>query len=264
MCAISIQATAGSRTRILGFRQKICASLALAFFPITFTAAEDLHAYTEEWPPYNYTEGSEIKGISTEIFLASCEAVKINCQLHMVPWARAYKTVLDTPNTLIYSIARTQRREKQFVWIGPILPRTSWIYGKAEMAASIHSLKDLAGARIGVTREDASLDELLTAGVPRSSITVLNSNTDTMKMLKLGKINVVLNTEMGMAFNLQNTEIPSDEISKLMKMSDGGLYFALNLQSDPVLIDKLQSSIDKLKREGKIDAIVRSYTKEKN
>ncbi len=265
MFAFSTQATAGTRTRILDIRQKICASLALAFCLTSFATAEDLHVYTEEWPPYNYMVGNELKGISTEILLATCEVAKINCQVHLVPWARAYKTVLDTPNTLIYSIARSPQREKDFIWLGPILPRNTWIYGTAEMKASIHAKKDLAGARIGVTREDASVDELLAADVPRTSITVLNSNADVMKMLKLGKINVVLNTEIGMAFNLQNSEMPPDAISKLMPMSDGSvLYFAMNPRSDPALINRLQSSIDKLKREGKIEAIVRNYTKEKN
>ncbi len=264
MFAFSIQATTGSRINILRPRQKICAALAMALCTMSVASAEDLHAYTEEWPPYNYMAGNELKGISTEILLATCELAKINCQLHLVPWARAYKTVLDSQNTLIYSIARLPKREKQFIWIGPILPRISWIYGEAGMAATIHNLKDLAGAKIGVTREDASMDELISAGVPRSSITVLNSNTDIMKMLKLGKLNVVLNTEMGMAFNMQYSEMPPETISKLMKMSDGALYFGLNLQSDPVLVEKMKTSIEKLKREGKIDAIVHSYTKEKN
>ncbi|MES2047379.1 MAG: transporter substrate-binding domain-containing protein [Pseudomonadota bacterium] len=230
-----------------------------------FVTAEDLQAYTEDWPPYNYIAGNELKGISTEILHASCELEKINCAIQMVPWLRAYKTVQETPNTLIYSIARNPQREKDFAWVGPILPRTTWIYGKAGMQANIHNFKDLASARIGMIRGEVSIDDLLAAGVPQSSILVLNSNTDVMRMMKLGKVDVLVNTEIGMAINLQNFSVPSESFTKLIKLSDGGsLYFALNPQSDPVLIERLQTSIDRLRREGKIDAIVRSYTKEKN
>ncbi len=265
MFALSIRAPAETSTRILALWQKINLCLAMFFCQMSVVFAQDLHAYTEEWPPYNYMAGDELKGISTEILNEICEHVKINCAIQMVPWLRAYKTVQETQNTLIYSIARTPQREKDFAWIGPILPRTTWIYGKAGMQASIHNFKDLASARIGMIRGEVSIDDLLAAGVPQSSILVLNSNTDVMRMMKLGKVDVLVNTEIGMAINLKNFSVPPETFTKLLKLSEGGsLYFAMNPQSDPALIDKLQTNIDKLKREGKIEAIVRNYTKAKN
>ena len=59
---------------------------------------------------------------------------------------------------------------------------------------------------------------------------------------------------------LKNFSIPTYS-SRLFKLTEGGsLYFALNLRSDPALIDKLQIGIEKLKRDGKRDAIVQRYT----
>ena len=238
------------------------ACLILGFCQLLPVSAADLQAYTEEWPPYNYLVGENVKGISTDILRASCKMAKIDCKVQLVPWLRAYKTVLENQNTLIYSIARTPQREKEFIWVGPILPRTTWIYSTAGMAANVHTIQDLAKAKIGVIRGEASQDELLAAGVPESSILVLNSNTDVMRMMKLGRINVVVNTEIGMALNLKNIGLSSGAVVKLMKLSDGGsLYFGVNLRSDPALIAQLQMSIDKLKREKKIEAIVRRYIK---
>ncbi len=46
----------------------------------------------------------------------------------------------------------------------------------------------------------------------------------------------------------------------LMKLSDeGGYYFAVNLQSDPDRLIRLQQAVDTLRREGKIDAISKDY-----
>ncbi len=40
----------------------------LAVFVVTGTAfAQKLTIYTEEFPPYNFTEGNEIVGVSTEV-----------------------------------------------------------------------------------------------------------------------------------------------------------------------------------------------------
>ena len=226
-------------------------------------SAADLRAYTEEWAPYNYMVGKEVKGISTDILRTMCQMAEVDCAIQLVPWSRAYKTVSENPNTLIYSIARTAQREKEFIWVGPILPRPMWIYGKPGLEASIHQIKDLTKAKIGIVRGDASLEELFTVGVPQSSILILNSHTDIMRMMKLGKINVVVNTEIGMEFDLKNSGLPSDAVIKLLKLSDGNsVYFGVNLRSDPALVERLQISVEKLKRERKFDAIVRSYIKE--
>ncbi len=40
----------------------------LAIFVVTGTAfAQKLTIYTEEFPPYNFTEGNKIVGVSTEV-----------------------------------------------------------------------------------------------------------------------------------------------------------------------------------------------------
>ena len=225
--------------------------------------AADLTAYAEPWFPYNYTEGNEIKGISTEILRAACKLAKLNCEIQIVPWARAYKTVTNTPNTIVYTTARNPSREKEFTWVGPIFPRTTWAYGKTGITSEIRTVQDLARAKIGVVRGEASLADLLAVGVPTSSFVELNSNNDVLRMMLLDKINVVVDTEIGMAWSLHAAGLAPITVTKLMKINEGGAYyFALNLKSDPAIVIKLQAGIDKLRREGKIDAIVRQYTKQ--
>jgi polar amino acid transport system substrate-binding protein len=240
------------------------AYLALSLFPFSLVLAADLIAYTEEWPPYNYAIDHEVKGISSEILHAACILAKLECQFHIVPWARAYKTVTNAPNTLVYSTARNPTREKQFVWVGPILPRSAWAYGKTGMNSDIQSVKDLTHARIGVVRDDAAQNDLTAVGVPTSSFLVVNSHLDALRLMMLDKINLVVTTEIGMAWNLQIAGISPAAVTKVLKVKDGDLYYAFNLKSDPVMIAKLQTSIDKLRREGKIDSIVAHYIKQKN
>lgn len=227
-------------------------------------SAQQIKAYTEEWPPYNFIRNNQLVGVSTDILKNVCDDTKIQCEMQMVPWTRAYKTVLETPDTIIYTISRIPVREKQFIWVGPILPRSMWIFARAEVAAKIHTLKDIANFRIGAIREEASLSELLEAGVPSSSIQIFNTNTDEMQMLKAGKIDIVANTEIGMQQNQKTFGIPGVAIKRMMKLNDGAaLYFGMNLNSNKDLVAKLQASVDKMKHEGKIDVIVQQYTKAK-
>lgn len=224
--------------------------------------AAPLAAYTEEWPPYNYAEGKEVKGISTDILRAACEIAKLQCTFQVVPWARAYKTASHVPNTVVYTTARKPSREKEFLWVGPILPRTTWVYGKTTQAPFIRDFKDLAQIRVGVVREEAAQQDLEAVGVPVSAFSVQSSNADVLRMLTNGSVDVMVDTEVGMAWNMRNAGIAPSTVSKLMKLTDdGAYYFALNLNSDPALVKDLQAAIDKLRHDGKIDAIQRQYIK---
>lgn len=61
-------------------------------------------------------------------------------------------------------------------------------------------------------------------------------------------------------WNLRNASVASNELVKLMTLSeDGAYYFAFNLKTDPTVIEKLQRSLDRLKREGKLEEIIRKY-----
>jgi polar amino acid transport system substrate-binding protein len=239
-----------------------CLSLAFIFVFLSLrpASATDLKAYTEEWPPYNFMVGNEIKGISVEILQAACVRAKLSCEFQIVPWARAYKTVSETPHTVVFTIARTKSRESQFFWVGPILPRTIWIYGRPELATTVRNLKDLANTRIGVVRSEAAYDELVAAGVPLSAILVTSSNDDAIKSFIRGGINAVANTEIGMAWNLSKFDRFAPAVVKLLRLnSEVSYYFALNLKTDPEIVKRLQASIDRLRQEGKIDAVVRKY-----
>ena len=238
--------------------------ISICLFVSNLASAQVLKAYTEEWPPYNFIRDNKLVGVSTDILKAVCADTELKCDMQLVPWTRAYKTVLETPDTMIYTISRIPLREKQFTWIGPILPRSMWIYARTEVASKIHTLKDIANFRIGAIREEASLSELLEAGVPSSSIQIFNTNTDEMRMLKAGKIDIVANTEIGMQQNQKTFGIADKAMKRMMKLNDGAaLYFGMNINSNRDLVAKLQASVDKMKREGKIDAIVQQYTKAK-
>lgn len=222
--------------------------------------AAGLTAYTEEWAPYNFLDRGEVSGIASDILRATCKEARINCTLRLVPWARAYKTALENPNTLVYTTARKPSREKDFVWIGPVLPRTTWVYVRSGLEKNIQSFKDLAQYHVGVVREEAALQDLLDAGVPESALSVQSSNADVLRMLSASMVDAMVETEVGMAWYLRGASADSASVTKLMKLSDGGAYyFALNLHSDEELAHKLQAALDKLRRDGKTDAIVRQY-----
>jgi polar amino acid transport system substrate-binding protein len=220
----------------------------------------DLVAYTEQWPPYNYEEHGKVRGVATDVLRAACTQAQLRCSFRVVPWARALKVVRSTPNTVLYTTARRPDRENQFVWVGPLLPRTTWVYTRSDSGSAPKNADELSQLRIGVVREEAAQQDLLAAGVPTQSLVEASDNDAVFRMLMTDMVHAMVDTEIGMAWNLRMTGRPMNTVSKLRKLSDSGdYYFALNLQSNPVVVRKLQQAIDKLRSEARIDAIVRTY-----
>lgn len=235
--------------------------LSLILLASVATAEEKpLAVYTGEWVPYNYQEGREIKGLSTEILWAMCAEAKLECGINYLPWVRSYKTVQNTRNALLYTVARKPEREHEFLWIGPILPRATYVYARSSLDHLPTNAQELSSLRVGVVRGEASITDLERAGVSSQAIVVLPVNVDALRMMARGMIDAMVDTEIGMSWNLRNAGLAPGQVKRVMPLSDvGAYYFALNVDSDPALAQRLQAAVDRLQRSGRINAIVRAF-----
>lgn len=244
--------------------RRLCQTLsALVLAGLSLGAqAVDLTAFTEDWPPYNYrSDDGSIKGIATDMLRAACAEAKLSCDIQLVPWARAYATAQNTPNTLVYTTARKPSRESEFLWVGPILPRTTWIYARADAVPAINSVKDLPLFRYAVVRGEAAAQDLMDAGVPAASLVQESSNASVLRVLSKGWVDGMVDTEIGMQWSLRQFEHSGGlKVTRLIPLNDQGAYFfAVNLKTDPALVARLQRGLDALRRTGKLEAIERDY-----
>ncbi|QPF74533.1 transporter substrate-binding domain-containing protein [Roseateles sp. DAIF2] len=221
--------------------------------------APTLQACTEEWPPYNYTERGQLRGIATDTLRQLCSEAGVNCQIQSMPWARAYRTALSQANTLLYLTARRPDRESDFHWIGPLLPRSTWVYGRRG-AEKLQERRQLAGLRFAVVRGEAAAQDLLAAGVPPGALLEQASNASALRMLLGGLVDAVVDTEIGMAWNLRQQQADAAEVQPLLRLSEeGAYYYALSKQSDPALATRLQAALERLRKKGVTEDIRRAY-----
>lgn len=223
--------------------------------------AADLQAYTEDWPPYNFEENGTVRGISTDVLRAACGLAKLTCSVELVPWARAYKTAQTQPGTLAFTTARKPSREQEFAWVGPILPRATWIYVRANLAQT--TPLDLSTLRFGVVRGEAATQDLLDRGVPPANLLEHATNMDVIRLLQSGSIDAMVDTEVSMLWSLRKMGLGANTVRKSLKLTDeGAYYFALNPATDSRTVQRLQSALDKLHSSGRVNRVVRGYTAE--
>lgn len=236
------------------------ATAALATVSVLSAHGSDLHAVTEDWAPYNFEENGRITGISTDIYHAACKLARLECSVELVPWARGYKIATSEPSTLIYTTARQPVREQEFTWVGPILPRTTWIYVRNDPAVVTRKPSDLSKLTIGIVRGEASETDLLAAGLPESRLVRQPTNADVIRLLRMGSINGMVDTEVGMLWNLKTNGLASNSMRQAYKLSDeGAYYFALNPATPPEKVRRLQAAVDRLRASGEINRILQRY-----
>ena len=229
--------------------------------PEPLAAVPVLTAYTEDWPPYNYIAHGQVTGLSTEILKAVCVEAAVGCSFQLVPWVRAYKAAQHTANTMVYTTARRPDREHDFIWIGPVLPRSTWVFVRADLPAMPDRVThDVSGLRFAVVRGEAAQADLLANGVSEKNLAIEATNESALRMVLRGFADALVDTELGMRWKLKQLHVPPERLLPLFKLSeDGAYYFALNRHSDPRLATQLQAALERLRKAGVVDRLSREF-----
>ena len=108
----------GKSECFMGWQHSIWLTVLCSFW----LQAAPVHLVTEVFPPYQQQSGDELHGWSVDIVRQIMQAAELPYQIDVMPWARAYKTAHSIPDTLIFSLLRTEERENEFAWVAPLCP----------------------------------------------------------------------------------------------------------------------------------------------
>jgi polar amino acid transport system substrate-binding protein len=226
---------------------KVLLMLLLLFFLINtknITAAE-LIVVSENYPPFIINESNEISGIVTEVVLKILAISGVDYTLAVYPWARSYRMAAGQKNTLIFSITKTQERTPYFHWFCPIYKSSPiYAYKLASNPININSLQHLKKARIGILRHDHSHEYLINKGFKDGVNLDVSATEDTnIKKLVKGRIDVVIQSKEAMLYRLNKLSFGYIPLTKGLAIYNNEPLthcMALNLDSSPEMIDKIQ------------------------
>jgi len=243
-----------------GLRMFVAGLLLLSF---SSGSASALEVYTEEFPPYNFTENNQLRGISVELLLAAAKQANspIMAQdIKVRPWARAYRKVLSTPNTMLFSMAHIPSREKLFKWVGPIGKTRVVLLAKKERNFHIKDPAQLLNYKIGTIRDDVAQKLVEENGVPTELIEHTSTTRALAKMLDLGRIDLWAYEENAALWVMEKAGLDSREFEAVYVLMELDMYFALNKETDQQVVDDLQLAIDKVMKQKPVNG--RSFYQE--
>jgi len=240
-------------------------ALCLACLATLPTRASDLAAYTEQLPPLNYQDGAQISGFATDLLRMAAHDADLSLSIELQPWARAYRTVLDTPDSVIFSITRTPEREPLFLWVGPISPRQIKLYRLSTRPdISVQAEADLMHYTHGAMFESAAAKKLAGLGLqPGRGLDLGATDEITLKKLFLGRTDTVAMLDWAMAWQLKQQRLKPQQVRPVWLLDGSSQYwFALNRHTQPHKIKRLQAALNQISTDGRLQALRQKYLAE--
>lgn len=207
--------------------------------------------YTEAYPPANYLHDDTITGFAVEILLEASALVGepiAQSQLVLQPWARSYRTVLTHKNSVLFSTTRSDHREKLFQWVGPIIDAKIIVLARKDAEIKIDKPLDMANYRIGVIRDDIGEQSLLELGVPRDAMQEALDVMVLVEQLMKKRIDLLVYSDNAAYWWSRQAGIDAELFEEVYVVKEGGLYYAVNRDTDKAIVDKLQKGLDMLKQ----------------
>jgi len=225
-----------------------------------------LTIYTEHFPPYNFISDGQLVGINVELTQRVCRHAKINCKYELLPWSRAYFLAQSQANSGLISTSRYAAREDKFTWVGPIAYSDAYLYKLAERTdIALDKMADARQYTIGMQRNDVYEQVLLSNGFEKGkNLLELSYKHEEVKLFFSGKLDFIIGSPLTLPYQVAAAGYSIELIKPAIKLPIEGLqgnYLALNPGYPRELADRLQQSLEELKKDGTVEAIIAKYKK---
>ncbi len=214
-----------------------------------------LSLVTEDAPPVNMVDSKtgNITGITTEILRRAFEAAKIPYNISLHPWARAFFMAQTTRNTCVYSTVWTEERATLFKWVGPIVDDGWILYGRTD-SPPLSSLEDARDHTIGGYFSDGATAYLKHLGL--NVVEVADNHLNPKKVLA-HRVDYWVNGRISGPYVARQASVTG--LVPVLKFKDISLGLACNPSVPDEAIALLNTEINRLREDGSIESIVRTY-----
>jgi len=219
-----------------------------------------LQMYTEEVPPLDYLDGNRVAGYSTAVAERMLALAGLHGDFHLYPWKRAEAIVQQEPNTVLYTTARTEARENQFQWVGPLAPRRIYLYRLSQRSdVKLNSLADVQRySVVGLNGSAAAVD--LSQHLPGINLMLIHDEHQSVQMLLIGHVDLAIMLDWAMLYNLATLHVAANSVTQALLLDDRyQYYFAVSKGTPAATVAKLQAAFDQLKASGELASLQEQY-----
>ncbi|MES2297287.1 MAG: transporter substrate-binding domain-containing protein [Pseudomonadota bacterium] len=220
-------------------------------------SAQTIHAVTETGSQTMVVDGKVVGPWTEGVKLILKNAGLPDYRISVYPWARAYQLALHEPNTLIYPIARTAARERQFKWVGEMQTVHYHFVKLADRKdIVIKRLDDARAYSIGVVRDDVRHQYLQAHGF--ANLYVGAKWNDNVTHLLNRQIDVLILGELDLVPLCAAQALDCAMFEQLPAVEEltTNLYLAFARSTPETVVNRARMAYDRLKADGTIERVV--------
>lgn len=220
--------------------------------------------YTEHFPPYNFREEGQIKGINHDIIKHACEQAGLKCTFKMYPWQRAMALALSKRFAGLVSTSRLPEREAHFQWVGPLVSSPACFYSLSHRDdIEIASKQQLRNYSVGLHKGDVYEWVLQRWGLEENvNYVVYSEKFGEIEAFKKGKLDLIIASANSMQYHVDSNRLSQQEVKPVFEIRDKSLYgnyLAVNLAMPKEIVIKLQDAVTNLIHRNMVEQIKKRY-----
>lgn len=220
--------------------------------------AQNVTLLTEDYPPYNFTEADELRGVGADVVQAMANAIGYHKRMEALPWKRVMLRLEDEAEIGVFSMTRTPQREEMYAWVGPIVKARVGLYQLTERRSLVHSVQGLRYVEaIGVQAGGAHEQALLEYGF--ENLEPIFNQGSGIQMLAVGRIDLLVSSDIELFEQLKKTELTLDDLELVYSFGRGDLYLAFSKQTSVSALTAWQAAYDHIVENGQFDMIMEKY-----
>ncbi len=235
-------------------RVTLLTGVGILFFHLAFTAnvfAEPFTINTFEFPPYVEKDGGLAMDIVTELF----KRAKVEYKTKKMPLKRSVTLAKKFKNTCVVPIQRSQERETDYKWVGPIVITQSALFSLGQDDIKIDVFKDAFQYPILAARGSADEEYLQGFGM---KVDLGADYKQNIKKLKGKRARLMVGDTIITSYYAKKLGV---DIKKQLTIITTLRSLAFNLNTPDKTINQLNDTLTSMYDDGTIKKIFDTYSK---
>ncbi len=233
---------------------------------VTSGVARPLELVTLQYPPYEYKENGEIKGIAVEIVRTAFHKMKQPIKIKLYPWSRAIRKVEIGDSDAIFTAYKNPSREKFSDFSKEVLmPQVISLFVVKDSPIKFDGdLSKLAKYNFGAVREvsyGSVFDQAVKSGkIPPPEL--ISTGEHNMRKLLGRRFEILVSNKYGALYILKKMN-KLDQVRELSpQIQSVPSYIAFSKKRNLASIrDKFDVVLAQMKQDGTYDKIIKDFFK---
>ncbi len=208
-----------------------------------------LSIYTEEWPPITFQHNGSADGMAVEVVREIQARIHDGSPVEVVPWVRGYRELESTPNVMLFTVGRSDAREKLMTLLGPIaVSQTVLLCRKGEATGLLALGSGIYNRPVGAYRGSIFADAAVAAGFAEVDLAPTPQITE-QKLLG-GRYDLWVEGSFVVAAVLKDIRQSADAVEVVRVLESLDLYLAFSRGTSGKIIRRWYEALVAIKKDG--------------